>query len=240
MAILFNFQPDNLPFGLIFYMKNIEWWSRTFPRINALLLVLVIFPVFIIPSLPASWSGYLYPPFFTGIFITAAFSIHTKRKAVLYTALLLAALFLIAHIGDWYQMKIIIRCLQILFFFFMVTALIKEISQSEQVNKTVIIDAITGYLLLGFAFSLLITIVSSLHPGAYNVLQNTEVASKNLDAIREYIYYAFITFTTTGYGDILPVSPVAKSLAIFIGISGQLYIAIIISLLVGKFASVKK
>jgi voltage-gated potassium channel len=219
---------------------KIEWWTRKFPRINALLLILVIFPIFIIPSLPASWSGYLYPPFFSGIFITAAFSIQAKRKTVLFTALLLAALFLIAHIGNWYQLKIIIRSLQILFFFFMVTALIKEISQSPEVNKTVIIDAITGYLLLGFAFSLLITIVSSLHPGAYNVLQNTEIASKNLDAIREYIYYTFITFTTTGYGDIVPISPLAKSLAILIGIAGQLYIAIIISMLVGKFASVKK
>ncbi len=219
---------------------KIEWWTRKFPRINALLLILVIFPIFIIPALPASWSGYLYPPFFSGIFITAAFSIQAKRKTVLFTALLLAALFLIAHIGNWYQLKIIIRSLQILFFFFMVTALIKEISQSPEVNKTVIIDAITGYLLLGFAFSLLITIVSSLHPGAYNVLQNTEIASKNLDAIREYIYYTFITFTTTGYGDIVPISPLAKSLAILIGIAGQLYIAIIISMLVGKFASEKK
>jgi voltage-gated potassium channel len=220
-------------------MMKIEWWSRKFPRINALLLILVIFPIFIIPSLPAYLSGFLYPIFFTGIFLTAAFSISSKRKAVLYFALCLTALFMIAQIGGWYDMKISIRGLQILFFFFMVTALIKEISQSPAVSKTVIIDAITGYLLLGFAFGLVVTVVSGLHPGAYHSLNASELEINNLDSIRDDIYYAFITFTSTGYGDILPVAPVAKSLAILISISGQLYIAIIISLLVGKFASSK-
>jgi hypothetical protein len=43
--------------------------------------------------------------------------------------------------------------------------------------------------------------------------------------------------TTVGYGDITPVSSAAKSLSNFISVSGQLYIAIIIAMLVGKFAS---
>lgn len=236
--VIFDLEPESEPSKAIL-MKHIEWWSRKFPRINALLLILVIFPIFIIPSLPAALAGYLYPPFFSGIFLTAAFSIHSKRKPVLYAAILLSAMFMIAYISDWDEMKFIIRCLQILFFFFMVTALIKEISQSPAVSKTVIIDAITGYLLLGFAFSLLVTVVSSLHPGAYNSINALEMETKNLDSIRDDIYYSFVTFTSTGYGDILPIAPVAKSLAILIGISGQLYIAIIISLLVGKFASSK-
>jgi hypothetical protein len=42
---------------------------------------------------------------------------------------------------------------------------------------------------------------------------------------------------TLGYGDILPVKPYTRSLASLMCIAGQLYIAIVIALLVGKYAS---
>lgn len=236
---IFDFQQDSKPSKVIF-MKNIEWWSRKFPRINALLLSLVIFPVFIIPSLPREYTSYLYPPFFTGIFLCAAFSIHTHRKLVVYFAALLTIFFWIAYIGDYVELKLIIRCMQILFFFFMVTALVREISTTQYVSRTVILDAITAYLLLGFAFSLMVTVVSQLIPGSYNIAESKVLEANDFDPVRLNIYYTFVTFTTTGYGDIIPIAPIAKSLAILISIAGQLYIAIIMALLVGKFASVKK
>lgn len=219
------------------HMINLAWLDRRFPRVNILLLILVIFPIFIIPALPRIYTTYLYPPFFTGIFLCAAFSISTKRRMVVYFAVMLTVLFWIAYIGNWHDLKMFIRYLQIIFFFFMVTALVREISETPTVTKTVMVDAITAYLLLGFAFSLLVTVVNQLIPGSYSVVQSGGINAKDFDPIRQNIYYAFVTFTTTGYGDILPVAPVAKSLAILISISGQLYIAIIISLLVGKFSA---
>lgn len=218
-------------------MLHEKWWTQRFPRVNALLLLLVLFPIFIIPSLPKHYTAYLYPPFFTGIFLCAAFSIMNHRRIVVFFAALLTLIFWIAYIGGWNEGKLLIRSLQILFFFYMVIALVREISSTATVTKTVMIDAITAYLLLGFGFSLLVTVVSQLIPGAYSIVQTGN--AKDFDPIRQNIYYAFVTFTTTGYGDILPVAPIAKSLAILISISGQLYIAIIMALLVGKFASVR-
>lgn len=220
-------------------MKRFEWWSQKFPRVNLLLLILVIFPIFIIPALPRAYTEFLYPPFFTGIFLCAAFCIHKRRKIVVLFASILTLVFWLSYLGDGKELKLIIRILQIIFFFFMVTALVREISGTPTVTKTVMIDAITAYLLLGFAFSLLVTVVSQLIPGAYSVVASGTADPNDFDPIRQNIYYAFVTFTTTGYGDILPVAPPAKSLAILISISGQLYIAIIISLLVGKFASLR-
>jgi Na+/H+-dicarboxylate symporter len=51
------------------------------------------------------------------------------------------------------------------------------------------------------------------------------------------MYYGFITMTTVGYGDILPLKPYTRSLATFIAVAGQFYMAIIVALLVGKFAA---
>ncbi len=55
----------------------------------------------------------------------------------------------------------------------------------------------------------------------------------------ESMYFGFVTMATIGYGDIITVKPYTRSLAAFIAISGQLYIATIIGILIGKLASGK-
>jgi hypothetical protein len=51
----------------------------------------------------------------------------------------------------------------------------------------------------------------------------------------DFVYFAFITMLTIGYGDVLPAGTTAQTLAVFLGVAGQLYIAILVSMLVGKF-----
>jgi len=52
--------------------------------------------------------------------------------------------------------------------------------------------------------------------------------------IVNFVYYTFITMSTVGYGDITPRIPETQTLAYFLSVSGQLYVAIIIAFLVGK------
>jgi len=47
----------------------------------------------------------------------------------------------------------------------------------------------------------------------------------------------FVTLTTTGFGDMVPLEPYSRSLTTLIAITGQMYVAIIISILVGKYAT---
>jgi hypothetical protein len=46
------------------------------------------------------------------------------------------------------------------------------------------------------------------------------------------IYFSFVTLTTVGYGDVTPVHPLARSLALMEGLTGQLYPAILLARLV--------
>ena len=50
-------------------------------------------------------------------------------------------------------------------------------------------------------------------------------------------YFSFITLTTVGYGDIAPVAKVARMLAVMEAITGVLYMAVLISRLVGAYSS---
>jgi magnesium-transporting ATPase (P-type) len=97
----------------------------------------------------------------------------------------------------------------------------------------VILEAINGYLLLGLVFTFLIGLMIQFDPLSFN-FGRTETP------LHDSMYFGFVTFATLGYGDLLPVKPYAKSLSILIGVCGQLYLAIIIALLVGKVSSQTK
>ncbi len=47
------------------------------------------------------------------------------------------------------------------------------------------------------------------------------------------IYYSFVTMTTLGYGDIVPVNPAARMLSVLQALTGQLYLVVLVARLVG-------
>ena len=47
-------------------------------------------------------------------------------------------------------------------------------------------------------------------------------------------YFSFSTLTTVGFGDITPMSKIARTLAVMEAVTGTLYLAILISRLVGR------
>lgn len=92
-----------------------------------------------------------------------------------------------------------------------------------------IVAAIAVYLIIGVLWARFYEIVHIFDPKAF-----TFNGEANPFA---FVYFSFVTLMTIGYGDILPVSIAARSLAILEGVIGQLYIVILISSLVSEFAA---
>src|SRR5262245_27203438 len=67
--------------------------------------------------------------------------------------------------------------------------------------------AVAAYLLLGVIWAYAYSLLSQLRPGAFSGAANAA------DGPRAWLYYSFVTLTTVGYGDVLPVHPAARSLA---------------------------
>jgi hypothetical protein len=93
----------------------------------------------------------------------------------------------------------------------------------------VIFDSIIGYLMMGLMFTTWIAVAILYESNAFSFHVENPTA-------QEYVYFTFVTMTTLGYGDITPAVPFAKSLSILIATSGQVYVAVIIAMLVGKYA----
>ena len=104
----------------------------------------------------------------------------------------------------------------------------------KQASGDAIFAAVCGYLLLGIIWSLLYSAVETASPGSFNCRRQQ---GANVAAVRPdrgtLGYFSFITLATVGYGDITPITPLARTLAWMEAIAGQFYLAILVAGLVG-------
>jgi hypothetical protein len=123
----------------------------------------------------------------------------------------------------------------LLFFSFVTWSEVRSVLQQKQVTSETISMAICAYLLLGLTWGLLYIVMFERQPGAFNFGESRTVTS--LADEQEYfpllIYFSLTTLTTLGFGDITPVTLQARYAAVAEGITGQLYLAILVARLVG-------
>lgn len=106
----------------------------------------------------------------------------------------------------------------------------KELLEQRKVNTNMIFGAVVVYLLAAVAFAYLYEVLELVQPGAFSGLPEAGNQSALGDAL---LYFSLVTLTTVGYGDILPVSGLARPLAVLEGVFGTLYLAVMIARLVG-------
>lgn len=106
---------------------------------------------------------------------------------------------------------------------------------SEAVDTNRIAGALCVYLLMGVIWSLLYNIIDLAIGHAFTGL----VGLDGEDRLRELTYYSFVTLTTLGYGDVLPVTPIAKSLAYLEAVAGQFYLTVLVAELVGVHVALR-
>lgn len=89
--------------------------------------------------------------------------------------------------------------------------------------------AVILYLNLAVIFGSADRLVAEVYPGAFG---NVPPGQTEGEAASSMLYFSFTTLTATGFGEILPVHPIARSLANLETIVGQLYMAILLARLV--------
>ena len=91
--------------------------------------------------------------------------------------------------------------------------------------------ALVLYLNLGTIFASAYHLIWDLSPGAFAHL-GADTPGRGPSQLAVMLYFSFTTLTTTGFGDIVPVNPFARSLATLEAIVGQLYLATTVARLV--------
>jgi len=117
-----------------------------------------------------------------------------------------------------------------------VVALVSRLFVVKSVTLDMISAAICAYLLMGVTFAYAFAIVELRYPGSFSaaLLQRPPVGhiAPLLASFHSLLYYSFVCLTTTGFGDISPISGGARSLSVMEAVFGQLFVAILIARLV--------
>ncbi|MEA1898308.1 MAG: ion channel [Bacteroidota bacterium] len=201
---------------------------------NSYILVgLLLITIFIVPFFPVEWHSILYRLFYSIIFFVSALSLKRARKLMLYAAMGSFSVMWLSDLLHLPLLESISQLVVVLFFIIIVLKLLIQIAGSKKVDSTVILDSISGYLLMGVLFTFLSVFINHMYPSAFYF------PGEGNHNISDLMYFSFVTLTTLGYGDILPILPQARSLALLISVSGQLYLTIVIAVLVGKFLVLK-
>jgi hypothetical protein len=106
------------------------------------------------------------------------------------------------------------------------------IIKSETVTREVIYAAMLVYLLVAQIWALVYTFLDLIDPASFSLPQGQS------DFLL-FEYYSFVTLTTLGYGDITPLTKVAKSFSVLEAVIGQLYLVVVVAWFVGMHVSRK-
>ena len=167
---------------------------------------------------------------FSGVFGIGLYSISERRRQLVIGFSLMAPAILFAVIRPLVEEIHVITLVGLasyaLAFGFLLWVMIGRLLRTRSVTIDTITTAVTGYILIGIFWAFLYAIVLKLQPGSIRGLEAMQEAD-------DVFYFSFVTMTTLGYGDMAPVTPLARVVAAMEAVVGQLYIAVTIARLVG-------
>jgi len=102
----------------------------------------------------------------------------------------------------------------------------------DTVDREVIFAAMVVYLLMAQIWAFVYVFLEQIHPASFNLPQGQ-------GDLLTFEYFSLVTITTLGFGDISPVSRMAKAITVFEAVVGQLYLVVVIAWFVGMHVSGK-
>jgi hypothetical protein len=123
----------------------------------------------------------------------------------------------------------------ILFLVFTLVSLLRAVVRDDRVTHDTIYGALSVYLLMAIAWGAAYLLVVTVQPGAFS-MDPARHANHVMDWF-DCMFYSFVTLTTIGYGDIVPVTAQARSLSILEAINGTLYMAVLVARFVGLYST---
>jgi hypothetical protein len=217
-------------FSILLDRAHERWRDRLLTGLTALMVI----HLFVIAPLETHQAFYLRPVGAVFVALLAVVLLVLSRSFVpvmgiiLVVGLLATSLILRVRGGH----PVLDDCLQamawLLISLVIMWVVARAVYEPGRITYHRILGSIVLYLTIGLLFVALYTLVGAVFPNSFSGLSVAARASLPSDLV----YFSFITLTTVGYGDVIPVHPVARSLSNVEAIIGQLYPAIVLARLV--------
>ena len=201
-----------------------------------ILLILILLLLVLTPFLDVFIeTRILMDVFLTVIFIFIIYTIRLKRsQAIVASALALPLIFVTwsEYFVEIRTVSLLTRIFGALFFAYATINILRIIAKSEEVDRETIFAAIVAYLLMALMWAFLYMTLERVSPGSFSFPDKGSWGE-----MMRYEYLSFVTITTLGYGDIIPVTDQACSLVLIEAFIGQIYLVVLVAWLVGMHVS---
>jgi ion channel len=174
------------------------------------------------------------------VFFVAAIGVLCRSRQERWMAVVLGLIWLGARVPELFlvnasaRVEVIGRVAEIAFLSVIVTLLVAAILRKHTVTLDNILGAFAGYLLIALIFGIGFSLIELSEPGSFRVhdaLQSEFASAAERDWVLNY--FSCCTLMTVGYGDVTPVHAAARTLAVLEAMTGQLYLAVLVAVLVG-------
>ena len=118
----------------------------------------------------------------------------------------------------------------IVFAIFVIVILLRRIVTAKVVDAEVILGSVSMYLLIAIAWAVSYGLIDALAPGSFSGASEGTAASFN-----QFLYFSLTTMTTLGYGDVTPLTPLARVWSTLEAVTGVFYLAVLVARLVSLY-----
>lgn len=208
---------------------NLIYENKHTGLLATLVLLLLISPI--IDN--ESSSTFLLPALFTLVLISCTMVVRrTRRQVFVVLSLTTPWIYLTWLHPRWSAFPVddIANIFLAACTLYVAIVLLLGIVSSEKVSRDVIFGAIAVYLLIGICWTIIFALIEAYQPGSFNL----EATEKEM-VWNKLLYFSFSTITTLGYGDITPITSLARTWAVFEAMFGTFFLAVLISRLVAMY-----
>jgi len=205
---------------------------------NLWLLLSLLFSLLVLPLLEGSYAGRVL--LLLGLTITFILGVSAARSNLrLITFILLVVALPTAWATLFVNSKpiFVAHCLLGSAFYWIVGGIVVYVViRTHVVTFDSVFGAVSAYLLFGLAWALSYWAIHSVTPDAFSFPEGTAstggAESPQVVDFSHFIYYSFVTMSTLGYGDVLPLNRITRTLSWLQSVTGQFYVAVVIAWLV--------
>ena len=194
-------------------------------------LVALLFSASLVQELSGTWGEEIFSFVILAMLILSIKSVRTDfawKKIFYLLSLVFFILIVIAKFIHVSFLPNLTLLLMMIFFIGSFWAAYKQILFEGHVDGNKVIGSISLYLLLGLVWTIIYLLLLQIDPTAFSGIEEGNWKQN----FSQVAYYSFVTLTTLGYGDILPVNRVAQFFVYMETIMGVFYMAIIVSSLI--------
>jgi voltage-gated potassium channel Kch len=168
----------------------------------------------------------------------------SARRATLWFGVLVAGLALTLELRVWGFPPRLNQVLQDSmiagFLVWVFVIVLRDVFRTTTTERDAVVGALCGFVIILIIFTRVHGLLEALFPGSYRADGPPLSERSGPMLIALFQYFSTVTVTTVGFGDIVPVTPAARLATGLEAIVGQLYLAVVIAILVGRVVARKE